>query len=729
MTIPQAFALALQHHQSGRVAEAENIYREILAVEPQHADALHLLGVLAHQAGRNDLAVELISQALALKPNYPEACCNLGTALKARGQLDAAIAALRQAITLNSAFPEAHANLGNALREMGHLDEAIDCLRRSIALRPHDPEACHDLGVALFESGRLDEAIAAGRQALACKPDYPEVLSNLGNALLTVGKLDESIAACRQAIALRPNFPEALNNLGNALRAIGLIEEACAACRQAIALQPTLPEAHNNLGNALYHWGVLDEAVAAYRQAIALKPCYPTAFSNLGTALLSVGQLDQAITAYRHAIDLQPNFADAHSNLVYTLRFHPGFDEQTITEEHQRWNQQHAEPLRRFIQPHANEPDPNRRLRIGYISADFWTHSVAFFLEDLLAGHDPAQVEVFCYSSVDRPDAVTARLRQSVPHWREIFGLPDAQVAELIRRDGIDLLVDLAGHTAHHRLLVFARKPAPVQVTWLGYPGSTGLAAMDYRLTDALADPPGTTEELHTEQLIRLPDCAWCYRPSALAPAVSDPPVAHTGHLTFGCFNALRKITPAMRELWSRILLAAPGSRLLLKSQSLRDAATRTRLQQEFEQLGIGADRLELVGYAATLGEHLATYGRVDIALDTFPYHGTTTTCEALWMGVPVVTLAGKTHASRVGVSLLHTLGLSDWIAASPEEYLRLALQHGVAVERLAALRRGLRARMMASPLMDGPRFARHVEQAFRQMWQAWCAQPSTERA
>jgi predicted O-linked N-acetylglucosamine transferase (SPINDLY family) len=408
------------------------------------------------------------------------------------------------------------------------------------------------------------------------------------------------------------------------------------------------------------------------------------------------------------------------------MNYHPGMEASAIAEEHRRWNQVHAEPLRPFILPHTNERSPSRRLRIGYVSPDFRAHSVAYFLEGLLEHHDHSQVEVFCYAEVANPDAVTARMEQLAGHWRRITGMPDAEVAELIRHDGIDILVDLAGHTANRRLLVFARKPAPVQVTWLGYPNTTGLDTIDYRLTDHFADPPGSTEHLHSEQLIRLPQSAWCYRPLENPPPVSAPPVHDTGHITFGCFNAMPKINRPLLELWSGILLAVPGSRLLLKNASLGETSMQHQLWKQLQEMGIGPERVEMVGCVPDLSGHLGMYGRVDIALDTFPYHGTTTTCEALWMGVPVVTLAGKTHVSRVGASLLSNLGHQEWIASIPEEYVKIAVELAKDLPRLTALRSTLRERMQASPLMDAAGFARDIEAAYRKIWRTWCAQPES---
>ncbi|MGB8169477.1 MAG: tetratricopeptide repeat protein [Chthoniobacteraceae bacterium] len=824
MTIQQAFELALEQHQSGRLAEAETIYRQILAVQPQHADALHLLGVLVWQAGNGEAGVDLIRQAITVQPHFPAAYDNLGTVLRDLGKGDEAIAAHQQATALNPQRPEPYYNLGNALREKGSLDEALAAYRRAIAARPDYAEAycnlgtalagkgqldeaivayrkaitlnpgyagaCRNLGDALSEAGEVDEAIAAYRQALVLKPsdpeahcsmgnvlsqlgqlddaasayqqaiqlkpdfadahynlgntlmrlgrdnegmaayrraialrtNYAEALCNLGAALGKNGRLDEAIVVCREAVALKPDFPEAHLNLGNSLHEMGRIEEAISSYQQAIALEPNYPEAHSSLGVSLWNRGQLDDAITAFRQAIALKPDFPEAHSNLGNALNDQSRLDEAIAAYRQAMSVAPNHSVACSNLLMTLNYHPGFDASAIAEEHRRWDQQYAEPLRSCIQPHGNDASPERRLRVGYVSPDFRDHPVGRFLFPLLAGHDHQRFEIFCYAQVLAPDAWTGKLRGHADHWHSLKGLSDPQAADFIRHHQIDILVDLSGHTAHNRLLVFACKPAPVQLTWLGYPNTTGLATMDYRITDAYADPPELNEPFHSEQLIRLSGSAWCYKPNA---SVEVTPRAD-GPITFGCFNNFVKVTEPMLALWARILHAVPGSRLLLKAKSLENESTRERVRKSLGRAGIRPERLELRGQERGHEAHLALYHRFDIALDTYPYHGTTTTCEALWMGVPVVTLAGQTHASRVGASLLSSVGLAECVAASDEEYLQIAVSLANDLPRLAALRSTLRPRMEASPLMDAPRFVREMESVFRDTWRSWCAHQSS---
>ncbi len=575
--------------------------------------------------------------------------------------------------------------------------------------------------LAHHQSGRLAEAEAIYRQVLAVDPQQADALHLLGLIAQHVGHHDDAVELIRQAITINPQAAVFHCNLGISLDKLKRREEALVAYGRAIALKRDYPKALANMGIVLKALGRLEEAVVAYQEAIRIQPDIAETFGNLGNALKDKGEPEEAIAACRQAISLKPDFIEAHSSLVFFLNYQSCWDAQAILREHRQWAAQHAEPLRKFIEPHRNERSTARRLRVGYVSPDFETHPVAFFVEGLLANHAPAEVEVYCYADITNPDAITARLEKYAGKWRRITGMVDSRVAGLVREDGIDILVDLAGHTDRNRLLVFARKPAPVQVSWLGYPNTTGLETMDCRLTDAFADPPGTTENLHTERLIRLRGCAWCYRPPEDAPPVGAPPVLEAGRITFGCFNAMPKINGPLLELWSRILHSVPGSRLLLKNGALRDPSVQQRVRAVLEGTGIAPERVELMGHVSGMANHLAAYGRVDIALDSHPYHGTTTTCESLWMGVPVIAQAGKTHVSRVGVSLLCNVGLPELVAASQEEYVRITTELAGDLTRLAQLRSTLRERMAQSPLMDAPRFARDVESAYRQMWQAWC--------
>ena len=649
-TTDRAMRLAVGHHRAGRLAEAERIFRQVLAKQPDHAGALHLLGVLAGQGGRLDAAVELIRRAVRFNPDY-----------------------------------------------------AV---------------AHNDLGIALQSKGQLDEAIASYRQAIRLKPDYTEAHNNLGIALGAKGELDEAIASCRYAIRLKPDLAEAHNNLGNALKDMGQFDEAIASYRQAIQIKPDYAEAHSNLGIVLMYKGQLDEAIAAYRQAIWLKPDYTEAHNNLAGALKDMGQLDEAIACFRQAIRLKPGYASAHSNLLYALHFHPGYDARMIYEEHRRWSDQFAEPLKKFIEPHGNSRDPDRPLRIGYVSPDFRDHPVGRFMVSLLAAHDPDRFEIFCYSDVRRADRFTGLLRGHARQWRNTVGLTDQRMAQLVREDQIDVLVDLTMHMARNRLLLFARKPAPVQVTYLAYCSTTGLETMDYRLSDPHLDPPGMNDEYYSEETIRLPETYWCYPMHEQSPQVGPPPALGSGgEVTFGCLNNFCKASPEALDLWIQLLRGLPKSRLILQAG---EGSHRQRVRDLLERQGMDAGRVKFVGWVP-LPEYFKRYEQIDVGLDPFPCNGGTTTCDALWMGVPVVTLAGRTAVGRGGVSVLRNVGMPELIAETPQQYVQIATDLAGDLPRLGELRRTLRARMQASPLMDAERFARNIEAAYRQMWRNWC--------
>jgi protein O-GlcNAc transferase len=691
VTIDQAMQIAVQHHQAGRLQQAKLLYQQILAGQPEHISAMHNLGLIAHQTGRNDIAIDLIRQSIALQPN------------------DA----------------DAHLNLGNVLAATGHLDEAITAYKQAIVLRPGHSQASYNLGNALRASGQRHEAIAAYRQAIASRPGYPEAYNNLGNALTDMGQLDDAIAAYRQGIALRPDDAQAHNNLGIALTDKRKHDQAIAACRKAIALNARSPKIHNNFGNALKNKGLLDEAVAAYRRAIALDSNEADAHNNLGSALKDAGQLDASIAAYRQAIAVQADHRQAHSNLIYALHFHAPYAASAIAEEHRLWNYRHAEPLQQMIRPLRNDPDPQRRLRVGYISPDFREHPVGGFLLPLLEQHDHSNFEVVCYADVRVPDRLTERFRGVADQWRSIVGMSDEPVAQLIRDDEIDILVDLTMHMANNRLLVFARKPAPVQVTWLAYPGTTGLEAMDYRLTDRYLDPlpvstgPGETsaEVFYCEQSVRLPDCWFCYRPQDQTPDANELPALTSSHITFGCLNNFCKVTRETLKCWCGLLREVPGSRLLLHAL---EGSHRQGVKDLLADEGVNPGRLDFIGHLPVL-EYLRLYHQIDICLDPFPYSGGTTSCDSLWMGVPVVSLSGRTAVGRLTSTILHNIGLPELVADSQEQYFRIAKELSADLSRLSQLRSTLRERMRTSPLMDEPRFARNIESAYRDMWRRWC--------
>lgn len=602
--------------------------------------------------------------------------------------------------------------------QAGRLQEAEALYRQVLAHEPAFADAYYNLGIVLKCQGRLEEAVECYRQAVTFKPDFPEAYNNLGNALRDQGRLEDAVASFRLALALKPDFPEALTNLGNGLRDQDNLVEAIASYRRALALKPDLPEAHMNLGNALKDQGDLEGAVASYRRTLALRPDHAQVYSNLAVALRAQGKVQEALASYRRALAIRPDDAQIHSNLLFDTCYITA-DAGALADAYRQWNELHARVVARHVRSPGKDRNPDRRLRVGYLSADFWGHATSFFVEPLLSAHDRTQVEVFCYSNGARVDATTQRFQEIADVWRNIVGLTDESVAERIAADGIDILVDLSGHTAGNRLLVFARKPAPVQVTYLGSLTTTGLTAMDYRLTDRFLSP-ANSPEWSSETLICLPACFACYRPPSDAPADTPLPALTTGFVTFGSFNNIAKATPAVISLWSDILRQVPRSRFILKDKTFADGAQRARYMDQFWANSIESDRIELLP-RSPLQEYLTAYGRVDIALDTFPYSGCTTTCEALWMGVPVVTLAGEVSYGRFGVSLLSNLGLEELIAETLETYVAKAVGLAGRLESLARLRSELRPRMAASPLCDAKSLAQAIEEAYRDMWRRWC--------
>ena len=471
-------------------------------------------------------------------------------------------------------------------------------------------------------------------------------------------------------------------------------------------------QADNIRGAELIAAGRLSDAAEAFSRACAIQPDHAAAWANLGATLKWLGRVPEAIDALRKALELQPDFPDAQTSLFFALHCAGDITPQERFAEHMRWAAAHA--TMPTSTPHENDRNPDRRIRLGLVSRDFRQHPVAHFLLPLLRNFDREQLELICYSDTPGGDAMTAQIRGLASAWHEIVDRSHEVVAELIRAQHIDVLIDLAGHTGRNRLPVFAQKPAPVQVTYLGYPNTTGMPQMDYRITDAIADAPGESDRLHTEKLIRLPTCAWCYEPPAEAPAIA----MKSGPVRFASFNNFAKVSPPAVKLWSRVLAAVPNSTLGLKSTGLDEARAQAEIRSRFAACGIAPQRIEFLGFTKDLSQHLSAYNATDIALDPFPYNGTTTTCEAMWMGNAVVTLPGKSHVSRVGASLLNAAGFDEWIANSEEAYVKicqdLALKGGLGREQI-------RSKVRESALMDGRRFAREFESAIRACWKNWC--------
>ncbi|MGA2325873.1 MAG: tetratricopeptide repeat protein [Bryobacteraceae bacterium] len=698
--------------RKGQLPEALEHYERALGRSPNLAEAHNNLGVTLRALGRTRQAAECYREAIRLKPDYADAHVNLGALLFAQGETAEAERSFRTALRLRPELADMRGALTAVLIAQERFGEAEELCRENLRYKPGDPDTLNYLGISLQMQERYPEAVDSYRQALAGRPDFAQAYQNLGTCFILGHRLEEAAECCRAALRIHPRYAEAHNTLGHALAQMGRLEDAIFCYRQALALKPAYAEALNNLAAALLELGHLGRAISACREALAADPRFFRAFNNLGTALYQQGDVECAVAAFRQALALRPGYASAHSNLLFCLNYDECWQPEAVLAEHRAWGAAQV-PLS------AAPPRPRRALRrVGYLSPDFREHPVGVFVEPVVRAHDRAAFEIHLFSNVGRPDAATLRFQAMADGWHDIRGLADEEAAQLIRGQEIDILVDLAGHTSENRLPLFARRPAPIQVTYCGYPNTTGLEAIQYRLTDQWADPPGLTEHLYTEKLVRLPRGFLCYAPPAGAPEVGDLPARKTGRVTFGSFNALPKVRPACVAVWSEILRRVPESRLILKSKGLADPEARQRIHALFAGQGIAEPRVELALTLPSHAHHLELYNSIDIALDTFPYHGTTTTCEALWMGVPVAVLAGATHVSRVGVSLLERLGLAYLVADSPEAYIDRAVALAGDLDCLASLRRGLRRRMRGSPLTDAIRFTRDLEDAYRRIWE-----------
>jgi protein O-GlcNAc transferase len=681
--MPPLLRQALEHHQAGRLDQAEQLYRQLLQSEPHNADACNLLGMLARQREQFPQAIELIGRAIALRPSVAAYHFNLGEAQRAHGQLEEALASYRTALSLTPNDAEMHHAMAQALDGLHRLKEAANAYRQAVQHRPQLTQAWLDLGKCCLRIGRLDEAVAALERVRQTRPQDGDVHVLLGKTLLDRGRASDAVPVLRRAVQLCPNSAEGHSTLAAALGRSGQAEAAATAGRRAVELDPKLANTYANLGAILHQERRLDDSIACFREG--LKHC--------------------------------PNAAKLHSSLLFVLNYHPQTTAQRLYQEAENWWNSFGRPLADQIKPHANSLDPDRRPRIGYVSPSFCQHAMASFIEPILANHDHQRFEIFCYSDATRSDQTNQRLRKCADAWRDTFGQRDSEVAELIRGDGIDILVDLSGHTGNNRLRLFARKPAPLQVSYLEYPPTTGLETIDYKITDAIADPPGA-EQFYREKLYRLPGGAWCYQPPEESPEPNALPTLKAGHVTFGCLNNPPKVTDAMLVLWAQILRQAPGSRLLLLHSG--DAADGKHIRQRFGEYHIADERLELLTKRPRQ-QYLQLYQRIDIALDPSPYNGHTTTCDCLWMGVPVITLSGERHVSRVGRSILSTLDLAELIANTPEQYVQIALRLASNLPALQALRGGLRPRLRQSLLTGAAAFTRNLETAYRDIWRQRC--------
>ena len=610
-------------------------------------------------------------------------------------------------------------NLGNEQLTQGNQEQAITLYREAIKLNPRYAQAYNNIGVALLGLERYDEAASHFRQALAINPELPQAHGNLGNTLQSLGQTAAAVASFRRALEIDPNQVGVLSNLGITLKSLGQIDAAVASLRRALELDPNFADAHCYLGCIQQDFRQFDTAVASFRRAIELDPDHAVAHNNLGNALSSLGQVDAGLASLHRALKINPEFSEAHSNLLFYQSYLPDKPTAAILEEARNYSRivaSHAEPFSTW----QSTPDPSRHLRIGFVSGDLLEHPVGYFLENVLGELSKKNFDLVAYPTNTKEDTLSQRIRHYFAAWKSSAGMSNEKFAQMIHDDAIDILIDLSGHTAGNRLPVFAWKPAPVQISWLGYCATTGVSTIDYYIADSWALSP-SQENQFTESIWRLPESYLCLSRPTTGLEVSELPALTAGYLTFGSFNNLIKINDAVVTLWARVLKAVPGSRLLLKAWQLDEAPVRQNVLERFAAQGIGADRLMLQGNIPDRSNHLDTYNQIDIGLDPFPYNGVTTTAEALWMGVPVLTLAGERFLSRQGISLLMNAGLPEWIAHDVDDYVARAKAHATNLDRLATLRKGLRQQLLASSLFNAPRFVNHFETALRDMWAIFC--------
>lgn len=706
-------------------AKAEHAYRQLLGLDPHRADARVNLGLALYRDERIEAATAEFREAIRIAPNFAAAHFNLGLALQALGQLNEAATAYEAAATFGQASGEAWFNLGCVRLEQKCGEAAVDAFERAIAAMPNHVGSHANLGKALLDLHNPAKAVNPLWRAVELQPRQVEAWVTLISALRQSGDLAAALGAAERAASLGLSSVALLNNHAVVLQEVGRPSDSENLCRAAIELDPNFAEAHDNLGAALMSMRRFDEAAACFLAALRINPNLTKARENLAIVHRDQGELVQAESCLREAIRLDPASVSTRSALLFVLQLRGSLSADEMFAEHRLYGQavEGREPL----------PGPNvvrrsgRKLRVGYVSGDFRSHSVAYFFEPLLEHHDRSKFEVACYYSNGRADAVTRRIRARTNLWRECMGQSDDALAERIHADQIDILVDLSGHTGNNRLPAFALKPAPIQMTWLGYSDTTGLSRMDYRITDRHVSPPGRFERWHTEMLLRLPNAFLCYAPPADAPALAAPPVRKTGHITFGCFNYLGKVSDDILLAWAEILRRNPAARLLLKNKSLGDAGTRDALQARVTRCGIRTGQLIFQSYEPDVRSHLEHYSRVDIALDSFPYAGGTTTCEALWMGVPVVSRVGDSYVSRMGLSLLSNAGHSEWAAPSVERYVDAALTLADSASGLERIRLGQRDHLLTQPLFMPQRFARDMEDAYSMAWQNWCESPARQ--
>ena len=751
------YYLSSIHGMLGNMDEAGRCSRRVIVLNPDHSDAHVNMGNVLLCRGKIEHAVQHYQTALRSNPNNAGALCSLGNALAALDLHDEAAANFQAALRLNANLVEAYYNLGNSQFAQKQYADAMDSFRHAIRLNPNYVEArkrieevldlihreavtqqvnditisetatnnpqqqaihSYSQGVLYEKQGNHEEAIRHYQQAIAVKSDFAEAYNNLGTLLMWQGRSEDALQSFQKTIELNPDSIHAHNNIGIILTELGHLHEATTTFQQAIALDPNHPQPYVNLARVLINLNNLEGAASIVERALQIDPDFSEAYVCLASILITQGRARTCIEILEKSLKLKPDNMLAASALLFCVHYLSDYSSEDLSLTAKIYaacfnsHGQHLSPI-------ANLPDPRRRLRVGYVSGDFYDHPIGYFIESVLSHHDNAHYEIFCYYNHKKHDEYTTRIQQSANHWRNIGGRSDSGVMKQIHEDNIDILIDLSGHTGRNRLSVFTHKPAPIQVTWLGYFDTTGLDSIDYIIGDRFLIP--SEEERHyTERVIRLPNAYLSFSPPDVAIDPGPLPALATGKITFGCFNNPAKITEAVIACWSRLLNALPQAQLYLKYKTFDDFGVWRRYIHMFAQHGITSGRIRFSGFSPRM-ELLDAYHEVDIALDPYPYNGGTTTMEALWMGVPLITLCGDRYVSHVGETILKNLDLTEYVTDSEEAYISKAIALASDLPRLAELRGELRNRLLNSPLCDGPGFTRDLEVVYRQMWEAWC--------
>ncbi|CAJ1884715.1 unnamed protein product [Sphenostylis stenocarpa] len=725
---------------AGNTQDGVQKYFEALKVDPHYAPAYYNLGVVYSEMMQYDMALTFYEKAASERPTYAEAYCNMGVIFKNRGDLDSAISCYDRCLSVSPNFEIAKNNMAIALTDLGtkvklegDINQGVALYKKALYYNWHYADAMYNLGVAYGEMLKFDMAIVFYELAFHFNPLCAEACNNLGVIYKDRENLDKAVECYQLALLIKPNFSQSLNNLG----VVYTVQVEYGTIPEFLSCQ--ISSVSDNLFFLLQ--GKVDAAARMIEKAITANPTYAEAYNNLGVLYRDAGDIARAIDAYEQCLKIDPDSRNAGQsellvwdigckNRLLAMNYVDEGIDDTLFEVHRSWG-------RRFMKLYpqytswGNSKDPERPLVIGYVSPDYFTHSVSYFIEAPLVYHDYSNFKVIVYSAVVKADVKTIRFREKVTKkggiWKDIYGIDEKKVANMVREDEVDILVELTGHTANNKLGMMACRPAPIQVTWIGYPNTTGLPTIDYRITDSLADPPETKQK-HVEELVRLPECFLCYTPSPEAGPVCATPALSNGFITFGSFNNLAKvaimlkhITPKVLQVWARILCAIPNSRLVVKCKPFCCDSVRQRFLSTLEQLGLEPLRVDLLPLILLNHDHMQAYSLMDISLDTFPYAGTTTTCESLYMGVPCVTMAGSVHAHNVGVSLLTKVGMEHLIARNEDEYVELAQKLASDISALHNLRMSLRDLMSKSPLCDGAKFILGLESTYRNMWHRYC--------